>query len=138
MVPFDLGVMAVIGTMITMTTMMMMTMTTITTKEMMMAMTTMVLLITIVLFKKEEMLKVCVLQSNSIYSEPSQGPITRGEQLPYWVYVKAFLRNGFRHIYFKGTFSRENKSPLCLRARSKYKISKRKTKRYHSQVCRFC
>ena len=87
--------------MITMMTMMMMTMTTMTTmttKEMMMVMIMVVLLITFFLFMKEEMLKVCLLQYNSIYSDPSQRPITRSEQLPYQACVIAFLRTNFRHI----------------------------------------
>ena len=83
-------------TMITMTTVT--TMTTMMTKEMIMVMIMVVLLITFFLFMKEEMLKVCVLQYNSIYSEPSQGPITRSEQLPYQACVIAFLRTNFRHI----------------------------------------
>lgn len=70
MVPIDLGVMAVIGMMITMTTMIVMTATDMTKTDRMMVMTMMVLLVTIFVFMKEELLKVSVLQSNSIYSEP--------------------------------------------------------------------
>ena len=70
MVPIDLGVMAVIGMMITMTTMIVMTATDMTKTDRMMVMTMMVLLVTIFVFMKEELIKVSVLQSNSIYSEP--------------------------------------------------------------------
>ena len=69
-----------------------------------------------------EQVKWCHAQRVSLLQEP----ITRSEQLPYQTYVTAFLRTSLVLRTFQGTFSRKNK----IWVHSKYKISKRKTKRY--------
>ena len=70
-----------------------------------------------------EQVKWCHAQRVSVLR---QEPITRSEQLPYQAYVTAFLRTSLFLGTFQGTFSRKNK----IWVHSKYKISKRKTKRY--------